>query len=145
MDQIREFYGLADSYCRFISAKPISAGDIPELMELLMKLYLSAGALPDTEAETTGSSGTERIRISFEKQVPALYWEIFDPFVREDPVCMDLADDLSDIATDLRSGMREYEAGRTGNAVFEWKFGFKNHWGSHTVDALRALHSVRFR
>ena len=39
--------------------------------------------------------------------------------------------------------MKEYEAGRFGNAIFEWKFGLNSHWGQHVVDALRALHAVR--
>ena len=49
------------------------------------------------------------------------------------------------ITIDLRRGMKEYESGRYGNAIFEWKLLFNNHWGQHIVDALRALHTVRSR
>lgn len=122
MDKIKEFYNLADKYCHFISAKEMTISDIATLMELLMKLYISAVNLPETEPETINSvvsDETDEILITFAEQIPQLYWEIFDPFNQEDAVCANLADDLSDIATDLYDGMREFEAGRTGNAVFE--------------------------
>ena len=148
MDKVKEFYKLADSYCHYISSKEMANDDISTLMELLMKLYLSAVDLPETEPETIDSTGAveaNQIRITFEEQIPTFYWEVFDPFIREEAVCANIAEDLSEIAVDLLSGMKEFEAGRTGNAVFEWKFGLNSHWGKHAVDALRALHTIRTR
>jgi hypothetical protein len=103
--------------------------------------------LPETEPETIASLSdiSEAVAIRFSEQIPTTYWEIFDLHADKDPVCGDLIDDLSDIATDLKAGMKEYEASRFGNAVFEWKFGLNNHWGQHIVDALRALHAARSR
>jgi hypothetical protein len=146
-DQIKEFYEQADEYCCFIAENVISADTIPSVMELLMKLYISVMKLPETEPETIASLSeiTEAVPIRFAEQIPTTYWEIFDPYADKDPVCGDLTEDLSDIAADLRNGMKEYEAGRFGNAVFEWKFGLNNHWGQHIVDALRALHAARSR
>ena len=102
---------------------------------------------PETEPETTASSSEtpETVAIRFTEQIPTTYWEVFDPYADDDPVCGDLIDDLSDIAADLKVGMKEYEAGRFGNAIFEWKFGANKHWGQHIVDALRALHAARSR
>jgi hypothetical protein len=116
-------------------------------MELLMQLYISAMNLPETEPETIASLSdiSEAVAIRFSDQIPTTYWEIIDPHADKDTVCGDLIDDLSDIAADLKAGMKEYEAGRFGNAVFEWKFGLNNHWGQHIVDALRALHAARPR
>lgn len=148
MDKIKDFYKLADSYCHNISAKDITINDISMLMELLMKLYISAADLPETDMETIDSTElfeADRIQITFDAQIPTWYWEVFDSFVQEDAVCSNLADDLSEIAAELQNGMREFEAGRIGNAVFEWKFGLNNHWGNHAVDALRALHAIRIR
>ena len=65
------------------------------------------------------------------------------PFVFEEPVGRDLRDDLQDIYADLRTGIREYQAGRESNALWECKFGVDNHWGQHAVDAIRTLHSIR--
>ena len=148
MDRVKEFYELADTYCHFVSAKEMTIDDVSALMELLMKLYLSAVCLPESEPETIDSSApdvTDEIQVTFQKQIPTLYWEIFDPFVQEDAVCASLAEDLSEIAADMRNGMREFEAGRTVNAIFEWKLGLNGHWGNHAVDALRALHAIRVR
>ena len=148
MDKIKEFYELADSYCYFVFSKENTIDDIPTLMELLMKLYLSALALPESDPETIGSATsdkTDKMQVIFKEQIPTFYWEVFDPFTKEEAVCADLVEDLSEIAADLQIGMREFEAGRTGNAVFEWKFGLNSHWGNHVVDALRALHAIRIR
>lgn len=144
-DQAKEFYAQADEYCRFIAENVIVTDTVPSLMALLMKLYISATNLPEAEPETMASSSdiSETVTIRITEQIPTTYWEIFDPYADEDPICGDLIDDLSDIAADLRDGMKEYEAGRFGNAIFVWKFGLNNHWGQHVVDALRALHAAR--
>ena len=146
-DQAKEFYEHADEYCRLIAENVIAVDTVPSVMKLLMTLYISAMTLPETEPETTASSSEtpETVAIRFTEQIPTSYWEVFDPYADDDPVCGDLIDDLSDIAADLKVGMKEYEAGRFGNAIFEWKFGANKHWGQHIVDALRALHAARSR
>lgn len=144
-DQAKEFYKLADEFRCFIAENAITAETVPTVMKLLMTLYISALNLPETEPETIESSSgiAETVAIRFTDQIPTIYREIFDPYADEVPVYGDLIDDLSDIAADLRVGMKEYEAGRIGNAVFEWRFGLNNHWGLHIVNALRALHFIR--
>jgi len=74
-----------------------------------------------------------------------LYWEIYDPYEDEKPVCGSLADDFADIYRDLTAGIVLYQrASRESvqEAVWQWKFGFETHWGRHAVDSLRALHCV---
>ncbi len=144
-DKAKEFYEQADEYCRFIAENVVTTDKVPSLMKLLMTLYISAMNLPETEPETIDSSSdiAEALSIRIGEQISTTYWAVFDPYVDEAPACGDLIDDLSDIAADLRDGMKEYEAGRFGNAVFEWKFRLNNHWGQHIVDALRVLHAVR--
>ena len=108
MDKIKEFYELADSYCHYIVASEMTIGDVKTLMKLLMKLYLSAIDLPEKTPETIGSvvsDKTDETRITFGKQIPRIYWEVYDPFVQEDSVCGDIVDDLSDIANDLQQGI----------------------------------------
>ena len=148
MDKIKEFYTLADKCCRFVSSNELTADLVPVLMELLMELYIAALKLPEAEPETIDNvslSKTEIPVIRISEQIPAFYWEVFDPFAEETAVGANLADDLYDIAADLKNGMKEFEAGRTGNAAFEWRLGLNSHWGSHAVDALRALHAIRNR
>lgn len=145
MERIRDFYHLADTYWRYVSARELRFDDIPVLIELLMKLYLSAASLPEAEPETSDAAVSEKIQVRFDRRIPTFYWEVFDPFIQDEAVCEDLTDALSDIAAELKNGMTEFEAGRTGNAVHEWKFGLDHHWGSHAVSALRALHAIRTR
>ena len=146
-DKAEEFYEHADEYCHFIAENVVTADKVSSLMKLLMTLYISAMNLPETEPEIMQSSSNiaEDVSVRIGEHISTIYWEVFDPYVDEDPTCGDLIDDLSDIAADLRNGMKEYEAGRFGNAIFEWKFRLSNHWGQHIVDALRALHAIRTR
>ncbi len=144
-EKATEFYELANVYCHFIDGNEITDDTIPSLIAMLMTLYIAALNLPETKPKTNESSSdiSGTVSVRFSKQISTTYWEVFNPYVDEEPVCGDLVDDLSDIVADLRNGMKEYETGRFGNAIFEWKFGFSNHWGQHIVNALRALHAVR--
>ena len=141
----KEFYDLAQEYCSFVSEYFINQDTAPDLMEILMKLYVAALHLPDADPDTAEPSADdpEPLSIDLGDDVPQYYWEVPDPFVLEEPVCGDLAEDLAEIGKDLGRGMAEYEEDRIGDALFEWKFLFDSHWGQHAADALRALHSAR--
>ena len=70
------------------------------------------------------------------------YARMFDPFTLppEEPVIGSISDDISDIYRDVVTGLIEYEAGRTAQAIWEWGFGLRSHWGRHATDAIYALH-----
>ncbi len=139
------FYHLAKEYCIFVNETEITPQTIPNLIELLMKLYMTAMQLPDLETETIDSADcikNKPILIRFAKQITPMYWDVFDPVADEEPICGDLYDDLSGIAFDLQRGLGEYDSGRIGNAVFEWKLGFNSHWGNHVVSAIKVLHFI---
>lgn len=70
------------------------------------------------------------------------YREVFDPAIegKEEPVAGDVADDLSDIYSDLIKGLWLLDHGHAVAAVWTWKLSFAGHWGRHAVSALRALH-----
>ncbi len=137
------FCQLAERFCDAVEKKSVSAENAAEWLSLLMELYTKAMALPEVEPDDES--------ISYEKNaIPqptieclSTYWETYDPFRLEEPVCGDLKDDLQDIYRDLCSGIKAFNAGNVCNAIWEWKFGLINHWGQHTVDAIRALHSIR--
>jgi hypothetical protein len=70
---------------------------------------------------------------------------IFDPYDEDDttPVAGSLADDVADIYLTLRGGLDLVEAGKPrGAALWEWKFGFDEHWGRHAAHALSAVHAL---
>ena len=138
------FYQIADEFISFITGTELSEQSAERLITLLMALYIAALELPDADPETEDAHrGSEFPQIRISKRLKTTYWEVFDPFENKEPVCSDLYDDIRDIAKDLLDGMEEYDAGRPENAVFEWRFGLNNHWGSHAVDAIRALHALR--
>jgi hypothetical protein len=78
------------------------------------------------------------------------YWCYFDPTeppdVKDDPVYGLLPDDLADIYRDIAPGVRGWETLRDDllvDIVHHWKNPlFSVHWGSHAVDAMRALHPL---
>jgi len=71
------------------------------------------------------------------------YREIFDPFrpiEEEEEVLGALSDDVADIYSDLVTGLKKWERGESGGALWEWRFGLEHHWGEHASGAIRALH-----
>ena len=92
------------------------------------------GADPDLDALRTGLA--ERLA-DFDE-----YGELFDPYQDTQAMPFRLSDDLAAVAADLIHGLRHYQAGRAGEALWWWQFSYVNHWGTHGGAALRALHSV---
>ena len=144
--QVDDFYSTAVELCEYIREEEISEKSIDYLLSALMNLYASALELPHIEPETEDiQNSPERnpLNVKFHKDFPTSYNLFFNPIKDEAPVCGDLLCDLRDIVTDLQRGIDEYEAGNTGNAVFEWSFGLSAHWGQHAVDAMKVLHTIR--
>jgi hypothetical protein len=71
------------------------------------------------------------------------YWDVFDPLITEggEAVFNSLSDDLADIYRDIKEGLVLYDAGKLKDAVWEWQFNFKIHWGQHLTGAQRAINS----
>lgn len=144
--QVTAFYDKATAFCAFMAGNTnITEKHIERIIVMLMELYSAALDLPDMEPESTKPIPNEEKpeRIPFNLCFQSDYWEVFDPLLEDEPVCSNLADDLADISKDLELGISEYDSGKIGNAVFEWKLGLNSHWGQHLVDALRALHAIR--
>ena len=137
------FYTLCKQFCNAVDNMAVSKDNAGTWMVLLMRLYKQALELPETEPDNVSSP----LRITH-LPTPSIscsdvYWEVFSPLEKDDPVCGSFYDDLSDIYIDLYFGIMEYDAGHINNAIWTWKFGVDNHWGQHAVDAIRALHSIR--
>lgn len=138
------FYELAKEFCQYVRENIISKESLDYLIEIIMKLYVAALHLSNSEPDTVEQNDNAmpaEIRIS--SQVPSTYWEVYDPFEDTEVICGSFYDDLNDILRDIEKGIDEYDAGRIGNAVFEWSFGLNNHWGKHAVDLIRAMHALR--
>lgn len=112
----------------------------------LTSLCRSALFLPDTygdeEAEEVSLESRKQIFRRFGILPFSYYANCFDPLVvpGEEPVVANVADDLSDIWGDLKSGLSLYDAGHLSAAAWEWRQMFLSHWGHHASGAIYALH-----
>jgi hypothetical protein len=117
----------------------------------LVRLYGAALALPrewsdgldarvpaavdDDEVKAVASAASSRLPLD-------MYGEVFDPLPvpAEEPVVGSLVDDLSDIYRDVATGLWLYNGGHREEALWQWAFTFRIHWGEHATGAIRALH-----
>lgn len=134
------------SYCEFIAR----AGEMPLVQrknmarEQLLRLYAAAISLPELPAAGDVEAGDNPERPTNWQGFgdDELYWEVFDPYREEAPVCGSLSDDLLDIYFDVYRGLALWDDGHHVEAIWEWWFSRDHHWGDHAVDALRALHTA---
>jgi hypothetical protein len=105
----------------------------PEWSDELADLPDAAG-IPDEERQSVYRAA-ERLPFT-------TYAQVLDPLTipPKEPVIGSLADDIADIYADVVGGLREYEADRKAQALWEWGFNLRSHWGQHATDAISALH-----
>ncbi len=70
------------------------------------------------------------------------YTETADPLTMKDVVPGSLSDDLASVASDIAHGLRHFESGDAGEAMWWWQFSYLSNWGSRGAGALRALLSL---
>lgn len=105
----------------------------------LLELYAAALSLPD--AEPTDASADRLTPPSWRGfDDHDMYWLVLDPYRREAPVAGSLSDDLIEIYREIRDGLALWDTSHAADAIWAWRFGFESHWGTHAIDALRALH-----
>jgi hypothetical protein len=110
----------------------------------LLDLYSKALYHPDVELEYDGFSDIviSVPPINFDEY--DLYWEVFNPYHIEEPVGVSLFDDILEIFREVKRGLILYQKNELIDVLWNWKFNFEIYWGSHTVDAIHALHSANF-
>ncbi|GHN00329.1 hypothetical protein WSM22_18180 [Cytophagales bacterium WSM2-2] len=155
----KDFLEAADRYCKFLESIPTNVDFFKEIHLTLTHLYLTAIKLPEISIDTNYEPD---VSISLEQQKEIIdrlfghlgdkryYWHTFDPYdhIDNQPVCGDLADDLLDIYKDLKRGLLKYDLPgieSKEHALWEMQFLFKNHWGAHCINAMRAVHEVVVR
>jgi hypothetical protein len=142
---IDRFIERATSFVRFME----EAGSLPlpdrlrRAQEEFLALYREALDLPEVKADDVAEPDAVPLA-----DWPGMgevdgYWEVFDPYVHDEPVRASLSDDLRDVYRDVRAGLdmlRLHGDGALSAAIRHWRFNFDVHWGDHAIDALRALH-----
>ena len=145
MNELQSFYQLASDFCKFVQEETQSEETLDTLISFLMRLYLSAMALPQPkrEKERAQPRRTTPVEIRFQTDMQIRYREVFDPLEEGSPISYTLKGDLTDIVSGLQYGIEEYKSGLVGRAAFTWRHGSEFHWGNHAVDAIRVLHAMR--
>jgi Domain of unknown function (DUF5063) len=149
-EAIRDFASLARDYCSWCEGprSPDPEQLLREATRHVARLYAAALELPVVEFSDhpdRPAMGQDAWNVMFKSfgSFPFNYYrEVFDPSIEDsdEPVVGDVADDLTDIYSDLTEGLWLLDHGHALAAVWTWKFTFDAHWGRHAVSALRALH-----
>ena len=152
---VDDFRQLAAAYCELIEGVEGHEADevTRRLATLLPGLMGAAERLPRLEpvGEVDAPEISHKNWSARYASINALlgsrgeYWTTMDVQAAEEPevVNLPIADDLADIWRDLRGGLDlEAIGGDIADVVWEWRFNYETHWGSHAVEALRAVHAV---
>jgi hypothetical protein len=146
-EEIEGFAAVARDFCTLLeSATGLELTELrTRLLHILPELYLAGARLPrlDVNADVEDVPLKLDLLVALSNHLGDndTYWEVFDPTQEEKPTAASLAADLSEIRFDLQQDLVALERGEPVEAVvWEWRFGFENHWGRHLVDALRAIH-----
>ena len=143
-EDMKQYYDEAVAFCSWAEQlASISAENATEIILEIMKMYSLSSSLTLPEATEDQALEYEQVILPFTTTQSDGYWEIFDPFICDEPVCGSLRDDICSIYNDIRKGNLFYEAGYPLDAQWEWKWSFENHWRYHAVDAIRALNSLK--
>jgi hypothetical protein len=148
---ISQFVASAKEFCAWVEGVA-GPNEVFHATRLVSRLFADALMLPSVDGENLPEGDDEPEVPVTQKQAAAerfkafpfqYYWEIFSPITEQpnEPVCGDIADDLSDIYLDIKAGLLAYDLNRQPQAVWHWRFTWGIHWGEHATSALRALHS----
>ncbi len=154
-DTVGRFVEQAKKFCQLIERRKfVSASDFPtQCAQCLNDLYRAApmlSALPveaDTEAlieDAVLDDQARKIRDEIGKKFGdhRFYWTVFNPYEVSSPIACDLGDDLADIYRDIKDGLVAFNKGDAAEGLWHWQHSFRTHWGSHLVNALRAIHYI---
>ena len=148
-EQARTFARKAKAYCWLIDQPPLLPREkaLLKLCQALADLLQLALRLPDLTDEATSDIETncEPVSDAVQEWVSVLrvdhYWVLFDPFTNPESslVFNSLADDLSDVYSDLKRGLYLFDQGLVHAACWEWRSSFTAHWGESLLEIERAL------
>jgi hypothetical protein len=153
--ELPELLATARKYCSFVeSTDNENSKFLTDVQMLLLELYLLGRQLRDVDAVETGFEDLlsdhdyKAVLKNISDRCPfQYYWTIIDPFNFNDTNQQigtgDLLDDLGDIYHDLKRTLLLYDSGLNGarlQAMWQMKFDFDSHWGTHCVDSIKAIH-----
>ncbi|MDR2087190.1 MAG: DUF5063 domain-containing protein [Dysgonamonadaceae bacterium] len=156
-----DFARVALEYCVFV--EKIKESDkktfVDNMTKVLPLLYLKISVIPeiktcyDSEME---SKVTENMYAQVQENIAGLlgeadlYLETFHPDIRlsDSPVAVKISEDLADIYQDLGNFIAIFKNGQKetmNDSLLLCIDNFRRFWGQRTVNALRALHFVKYK
>jgi Domain of unknown function (DUF5063) len=147
---IQVFTKLASGFCSWCESDSLGVRREAHAAVWLARLHAAALELPEID----GDDGNEMPEIpapqhqAAERNLGAFngwyYRTVFNPAptLDEEPVMGDIGDDLMDTYKDIKIGSLLADQGRIEEAIWQWSFMHRVHWGKHAVGALAALHAL---
>jgi hypothetical protein len=151
---LQRFRAAAINFIEAVDSAPNLERDefLASVNRCLAELYSSALYLPAVEPDTAGNDETPFVTEkgaglfrSLKEQIGPLdtYWGIFDSTENGDPAQGTLAGDISEIYYDLKENLQLEEKGVTsGDLLWELRESFREHWGRHATNALKAIYDM---
>jgi len=142
---MEHFVELVRKYLGLIEARGSLSADalLRQAASLLPQIYASGLDLPDLSPTSEVASphvDSPRRELADILGTRDVYSEVFDPRTKDEAIQTTLSDDLSDIFTDLKRALIEFDSGNVNHAVWSWRFTLAGHCGDHIVDAMRVIH-----
>lgn len=151
--KVENFSKIVRRYCDWAENSSVEVNnDMQTAQKILAELCLSVLDLPDDEFEDdveikdVSTEEWKAVMGKFSNLPINEYLMVFDPTKAEEneTVFALLSEDLADIYRDIKRGLLFYDAGHISEAIWQWKFNFKIHWGRHLFSAQKAIYSWIF-
>ena len=150
--QLDAFADQARAFCRWATGEDGTSISAASALRKVSLIYAAALELPHpfTKRMSADLAGAQPPADSVARVIarivglnPQGYWEVFDPFKDppEEPVVGSVVDDIGDIYRHVARGLVLFESGEHAEALWEWGFNFRVHWGEHATGVIRALHA----
>lgn len=156
-----DFARTALEYCVFV--EKVKESDkktfVDNMTKILPLLYLKVSIIPEME-ENYESDLEVKVDENFYSQVETnisellgddnLYLETFHPDIKlsDSPVAVKVSEDLADIYQDLGNFIAIFKNGRKetmNDSLLLCIENFRNYWGQRLVNAVRALHFIKYK
>ncbi len=156
-----DFAKVAVEYCAWLEAVRKNEKDVflEQITRILPLLYLKATVIPEIE-ETFDSSLPQGITESAYENVRMavadllgeddLFLETFHPdmMYSDTPIAVTISECLADIYQDLGNFISVFKNGQRETMIDSLSLcldDFKNYWGQKSLNALRALHRIKYQ
>jgi len=158
--QTEDFVRTALEFCALVE-KPAQSGReffIDNMIKVLPLLYLKVSIIPPIEDNYESDLTTKVSEIMYNQVEEAVsqllgadnfYLETFHPDIRlsDSPIAVKISEDLADIYQDLGNFIAVFKNGEKetmNDSLDLCVLNFKNYWGQHLLNALRALHYIKY-